>query len=272
MKLQPGPGFRSASLSRLVTRYLSSGMVRCCAAFLLCAVMPYAGRAQTLTTLVNFKKTNGANPVFARLLQGPDGNFYGTTSTGGAHNHGTVFKVSPAGTLITLYNFCAKSSCTDGSAPYAGLVQGTDGNFYGTTEAGGTSNAGTVFKITPGGTLTTLHKFTFHDGANPYAALLQATDGNFYGTTESGGAHLLGTVFKITLQGVFTRLHSFNLTDGSSPEADLIQAADGNFYSTTYNGGPEGYGTVFKMTSGGTVTTLHIFTEVDGSAVVTGLV
>ena len=97
-----------------------------------------------------------------------------------------------------LYSFCAQSKCTDGSAPYAGLVLGRDGNFYGTTESGGANGEGTVFKITPRGALTTVHSFNIYDGANPYAALVQATDGNFYGTTESGGAHILGTVFKIT--------------------------------------------------------------------------
>src|SRR5207253_9324081 len=117
---------------------------------------------------------------------------------GGAHGQGTGFKIPPTGTLKTLYSFCAKSACADGSAPFAGLVQGADGNFYSTTESGGASGDGTVFKITPRGTLTTVHSFNFHDGANPYAALMQATDGNFYGTTESGGAHILGTVFKIT--------------------------------------------------------------------------
>jgi uncharacterized repeat protein (TIGR03803 family) len=272
MKRQPGLCSSSASLSQFVTCSLSSASLRCCAALLLCGVITQGTHAQTLTTLTNFAGSNGSDPLFAALLQGTDGNLYGTTSGGGAHGHGTVFKVTTGGTLKTLYSFCAKSGCADGSAPYAGLIQAKDGNFYGTTEAGGTNNAGTVFKITAAGTLTTLHKFNYNDGANPYAALLQGKDGNFYGTTESGGAHILGTVFKMTSTGTLTTLHSFNLTDGSSPEAALIQAADGNFYSTTYNGGTEGYGTVFKITSGGTLTTLHIFNDTDGRAVTPGLV
>ena len=264
--------------NRTATRYLSSlilrhNAIRCTAALLFCLAIPRPGQAQTLTTLANFNGSNGANPLFATLIQGTDGNFYGTTSAGGTHGQGTVFKASPAGALKTLYSFCSKSNCADGSAPYAGLVLGTDGNFYGTTESGGASGDGSVFKITPRGVLTTLHSFNFHDGANPYAALIQAKDGNFYGTTESGGAHILGTVFKITPRGVLTMLHSFNSTDGSSPEAALTQALDGNFYGTTYNGGGEGYGTVFKITSSGTLATLHIFDDgTEGRAITTGLV
>src|SRR5450432_24622 len=202
MKLQP----KLRSRTTAVTRYLSPVTVRCCAALLLCIVIPRATRAQTLATLANFTGSNGANPLFAPLAQGTDGNLYGTTQAGGARQQGTVFKITPTGTLTTLYSFCAQSQCSDGSAPFAGLVLGRDGNFYGTTESGGTNGEGTVFKITQRGALTTLHSFNIHDGSNPYAALVQATDGNFYGTTESGGAHLLGTVFKMTPQGALTTL------------------------------------------------------------------
>jgi uncharacterized repeat protein (TIGR03803 family) len=258
--------------SRRLRRCLAPAAVRCCAALLICALIPFAARAQTVTTLANLKGTNGANPLFGTLLQGPDGNLYGTTSAGGAHAQGTVFKMTPTGTLVTLYNFCSKGNCADGSVPYTGLILATDGNFYGTTQSGGASRNGTVFKITPKGALTTLHSFNSRDGAMPYAALLQASDGNFYGTTESGGANLLGTIFKMTPAGKLTTLHSFNSTDGSSPEAPLTQASDGNFYGTTYNGGTEGYGTVFKMTPAGKLTTLHIFGDPDGRAITAGLV
>jgi len=247
--------------------------VRCCVGLLLCLAIPRLGQAQTLTTLANFTGSNGSSPLFAPLVQGLDGNLYGTASAGGAHSHGTVFKITLSGTLTTLYSFCVKSNCTDGSAPYAGLMLGADGNFYGTTEAGGAHGAGTVFKITQRGTLTTLHSFNISDGYNPYATLVQGTDGNFYGTTESGGAHILGTVFKLTPQGTLSTLHSFNDTDGASPEAPLIQATDGTFYSTTYNGGSQGYGTVYKITSGGTLATLHNFgDETEGAAITSGLV
>jgi uncharacterized repeat protein (TIGR03803 family) len=266
------PAEGSTQLSRPFRPSLPPAASRRCAIFLLCALIPVAGRAQTVTTLANLKGSNGANPLFGTLLQGPDGNLYGTTSAGGAHAQGTVFKMTPTGTLVTVYNFCSKSNCADGSAPYAGLSLATDGNFYGTTQSGGAGRNGTVFKITPKGALTTLHSFNSRDGAMPYAALLQATDGNFYGTTESGGASLLGTIFKMTPAGTLTTLHSFSSTDGSSPEAPLTQARDGNFYGTTYNGGTEGYGTVFKMTPAGKLTTLHIFGDADGRAITAGLV
>ena len=149
MKLQAGLCCCSAAMSRYVAPCWSRVTVRGCAAFLLCTMMPYAGRAQTLTTLVNFNGTNGASPLFAPLVQGTDGNLYGTAQAGGAHRKGTVFKITPTGTLTTLYSFCAQSRCADGAVPYSGLVLGTDGNFYGTTESGGAHGDGSIFKITP---------------------------------------------------------------------------------------------------------------------------
>jgi len=159
-----------------------------------------------------------------------------------------------AQTLTTLHSFDG----TDGSTVHAGLVQGTDGNLYGTTQGGGANGAGTVFKLSPIGTLTTLHNFDFTDGFGAYAGLLQATDGNFYGTMSFRGANGGGTVFKITPTGTLTTLYSFcsqsGCTDGQHPFAALVQATDGNFYGTTLNGGEadcfEGCGTVFKIRVG----------------------
>src|SRR5437588_791162 len=195
---------------------------------LLCMATLQVGRAQTLTTLANFVGPNGANPLFAPLAQGTDGNLYGTTQAGGAHQQGTVFKVTPAGTLTTLHSFCGQS-CADGAAPFAGLVLGNDGNFYGTTEAGGTNNEGTVFKMTPQGTLTTLHNFDDSEGRGIVAGLVQASDGNFYGAAGQGGANDYGSVFMITPAGALTVLHSFDATDGATPTA-LVLGTDGNFY------------------------------------------
>src|SRR5258708_3073127 len=121
-----------------------SRFLTCC--FLLGVAIPRAGWAQTFTSLVNFNGNNGANPLYAALVQGTDGNLYGTADAGGAHGQGTVFKITPAGALTTLHSFCAQSNCTDGSTPYAGLVLGTDGNFYGTTAYGGAHGDGAVFK------------------------------------------------------------------------------------------------------------------------------
>ncbi len=212
----------------------------------------------TLTTLYNFCYemivcTDGVFP-YAGLVQGTDGNLYGTTwaggTSGGAGADGTIFKITPWGRRTTLYNFCIQPSCFDGWHPWAGLVQATDGNFYGTTLDGGTSNYGTVFEITPAGALTTLHSFNSTDGLYPYSGLVQASDGNFYGTTYQGGAYNYGTVFEITPAGALTTLHSFDSTDGAYLYAGLMQATNGIIYGTTAGGGANGYGTVFSLSMG----------------------
>ena len=166
-----------------------------CTAIALSAAMGIGSPAQTFTTLVSFDGSNGSSPSFVSLIQGTDGNLYGTTAYGGARGGGTVFGMTPSGTLTMLYSFCARTDCSDGRVPLAGVVLGTDGNFYGTTQAGGASHYGTVFKITPGGALITLHSFDRTDGAYPNAPLIQATNGSFYGTTEADGANGYGTVF-----------------------------------------------------------------------------
>jgi uncharacterized repeat protein (TIGR03803 family) len=242
---------------------------------LLCAATAIALPAQTFITLRSFDKTDGANP-YAGLVQATDGNLYGTTYAGGANYAGTVFKITPSGTLTTLYSFCSRINCTDGYQPTAALVQADNGNFYGTTYYGGANRRGTVFKITLGGTLTTLHSFDGTDGANPYAGLVQATDGNFYGTTYEGGANAFGIVFKITPSGTLTTLYSFcsqsDCTDGLNPYAGLVQAANGNLYGTTASGGASHDKTVFEITPSGTLTTLHSFDGTDGAGPVAGLV
>jgi len=190
--------------------------------------------------------SDGATP-YASLIQGVDGNFYGTTTGGGAAGHGTVFKLTPSGVEAVLYSFAGGS---DGATPYASLIQGVDGNFYGTTLNGGTNSHGTVFKVTPGGTETVLHSFSGGtDGAAPYAELTQGSDGNFYGTTCNGGTdgYNLGTIFRVTPQGTETVLYSFfeNGNDGACPVGGLVQGGDGNFYGTTQGIG-NNFSTVFK--------------------------
>jgi uncharacterized repeat protein (TIGR03803 family) len=237
---------------------------RAYAVFILCATTAIALPAQTFTTLHSFDFTDGFEPL-AALVQGTNGNLYGTTLGGGASsacpgNCGTVFEITPNGTLTTLYSFCAQSGCTGGEKPNAALIQATNGSFYGTAREGGANNDGTVFRIAPSGTLTTLHSFDNTDGDFPVAGLIQATNGNFYGTTEAGGAYGLGTVFKITPSGALTTLHSFDGADGEAPVAGVVEGTDGNFYGTTSDGGASGYaGTAFKITPSGTLTTLYSF-------------
>src|SRR6476661_2409528 len=204
--------------------------------------------AQPLTTLHSFNGGDGRSPE-ATLVQGSDGNFYGTTPLGGAHAKGTVFKIDSTGSLTTLHSFSGFPA--DGAVPVAGLVQGTDGNFYGTTTSGGAHHKGTVFKIDAAGTFTTLHSFSGSptDGANPVAALVQGSDGNFYGTTPSGGEHFQGVVLRISQGPALTVLHSFSghPAEGAVPFAALVQGSDGNFYGTTALGGAHGAGTVFNL-------------------------
>jgi len=232
------------------------------ALLLLCTVTAIAAPAQIFTELLNFNGTNGAYP-WAKLIQGTDGNLYGTTLNGGnlgcnpPKGCGTIFNITPAGKLTTVYSF----NGADGASPHSALVLAIDGNFYGTTSQGGASDGGTAFKITSGGVLTTLHSFSGADGLSPMAELAQSSNGDFYGTTYSGGANGAGTVFKITPGGTFTTLHSFRLADGANPVAALVQATDGNLYGTTSAGGRTlcACGTVFKITLSGTLTVLHYF-------------
>jgi len=227
--------------------------------------------AQSYKVLFNFNGINGQSPL--SLIQGFDGNMYGTTQSGGVYGHGTVFKITARGKLTTLYSFCPQSECTDGDFPYA-LIQAADGSFYGTTVYGGdfSCNAqlgcGTVFKMTAGGTLTTLHSLHSNEGKYPLAGVIQARDGNFYGTTNLGGSKGYGTVFKITSDGTLTTVYNFcpqlGCPDGMLPAAGLIQATDGNFYGSTTDGGNGG--TLFKITPAGKFTILHTFDGYDGNS------
>jgi uncharacterized repeat protein (TIGR03803 family) len=280
-----------------------------CASYGGCGTVFKITRSGTLTTLYSFCSqgsfpacTDGGGPS-AGLVQATNGDFYGTTQQGGYANCppypgcGTVFKITPSGTLTTLYSFCSQSGCLDGAVPYAGLIQAANGDFYGTTQQGGYANCpsyygcGTIFKITPSGVLTTLYSFCPQsgctDGYRPWAGLVQATNGDFYGTTLDGGANCAsyggcGTVFKITPSGTLTTLYSLCsqggfpvCTDGGNPFAGLVQATNGDLYGTT-SGAGDGYGTVFKITPGGTLTTLYSFCSqtncTDGAYPVAGLI
>jgi uncharacterized repeat protein (TIGR03803 family) len=238
----------------------------------------------TLTPLYSFCSlsgcADGSEPQGTLIESG--GNFYGTTSSGGANGaYGTIFEMTASGTVTTLYSFCSLPHCLDGVDPGAGVVEGMDGNFYGTTETGGNCRApgcGTVFKVTPTGTLTTLYHFcpnpntVCRDGETPLGGLVQAPNGLFYGTTQAGGSHAVGTVFKITPTGRLTTLYSFcaqpACADGSYPNGGLVLGSDGNLYGTTAFGGtcaePAGCGTIFMITPGGALTTLHAFCSQSG--------
>jgi uncharacterized repeat protein (TIGR03803 family) len=228
---------------------------------------------------LSFDGADGSEP-YAGLVEATNGDLYGTTFVGGANNLGTVFKITPSGKLTTLYTFCSQPNCADGGTPAGGLVQDTNGTLYGTTVGGGAYFGGTVFKVTPSGTLTTLYSFcpqpqaNCPDGSQPQAGLVEATNGDLYGTTLRGGS--FGTLFKITPRGVLTTLYSFCCTNGEYPIGSLVEAANGDLYGTTPVGGAHGVGTVFKITLSGTLTTLYSFCSqagcADGSEPYAGLV
>ena len=224
----------------------------------------------TLTTLGSFNGTNGANPQ-CQLVMDADGNFYGTAPEAGPNFLGTIFRVSTDGVLSTLVAF----NQTNGASPQCdGLALGNDGNFYGTTADGGTSDLGTVFKVTPGGDLTTLASFNLANGSQPQGGLVLGADGNFYGGAAFGGPFPgnFGNVYKVTTNGELTPLFNFHATDGQEPTARLIQANDGSLYGTTVTGGStnglfgsSGFGTVFRITTNGVFTSLVQFQNTNGS-------
>jgi len=217
-----------------------------------------------------FDGTHGANPL-GGLIQAKNGKFYGTTFYGGAYGEGngggTIFEVTRKGVLRVLYNFCTKPNCLDGANPRASLVQGTDGQFYGITNAGGTDNYGTVFKISSAGKLKTLHSFTGPDGT-PLAALVQGTGRTFYGTTPVGGQYGQGSIFEITSAGKFAIVYSFcaggwPCLDGGEPSG-LSSAVDGWFSGGTYDGGELygkilGNGTLFEWSPTNGLQTSYVF-------------
>jgi uncharacterized repeat protein (TIGR03803 family) len=235
----------------------------------------------SLITLAAFDYTNsGANPN-STLVQGPDAKLYGTTSTA-LNGAGTIFTCTTNGTLGAIYTFAPDSNnaYVHGGAPN-GLTSGADGLFYGTTYYGTdtntyNNNAGTAFKVTTTGALTTLcyfdDPFSTGGGAGPAGTLLLALDGNFYGTTTMGGSVPAnsGTVFRLTPGGVLTDIGVFAGTNGGSPQAGLIQTADGIMYGTTVAGGSSGVGTVFQVTTNGVITLVAQFMEASQTNGTTG--
>jgi len=280
-----GSSFATTELSTGIQPVLPLLMRLLCAAALVLSTFG-ASAGVVLTTLHSFQGNPDGTTPQAGLVQGSDGYFYGTTSGGGTSNYGTVYKMSATGAYTSLYSF---TNGNDGANPVAGLVQGRDGSFYGSSSQGGNtslnngSGYGTIFKITTNGTLLRLHSFTGTDGSYPSGALVQGKDGNFYGTTSQGGNTNLnnglgyGTVFRISTNGGVIHLYSFTGNgDGGNPAAALVQGSDGNFYGTTEygaetpivlpspgflvgGGGNGGWGTVFRITSLGALTTLFAF-------------
>jgi len=266
--------------------------------------------AGALTTLYSFCVQKGCpDGAFpGPLMQASDGNFYGTAATGGIANNtncpepfgcGTVFKITPTGAFSTLHQFCAEQLCLDGAQPGTfsdpstgvGLIQAADGNLYGTTMNGGSTNTGLIFKVSLDGTLSTFYSFPVCaqscEGGESPTSVIQGSDGNFYGVAQVGANEAEGSIFRITPTGTFTVLYNFscaqeNCPDGAEPNG-LTQATDGNFYGTTFIGGilncpglgpnssPSPCGTIFRITPGGTFTSIYQFPSVQVGWSPTGL-
>lgn len=255
-----------------------------CVAAIFCVATAIASQAQNFTTLVNFNGFNGGDPANTNLIQGTDGNLYGATQGDGvAHTKGTIFRITPAGKLTTLYRFCSQPKCSDGWLP-TGVVQGNNGSLYGVAEFGGVTpycttglGCGTLFKLSPQGKYSPLYSFCSEtncsDGDSPGLTLVQANNGNFYGTTFCGGLGPRGancngggsgTLFEITPGGKLTTLYSFcsetNCADGGEPSAGLVIGPNGSLYGTTFVGGSSSLGTLFEFSAAGKLTVLHNFT------------
>ncbi len=253
------------NISDVRPKFGSTKLVAATLLCLLCGLASTVSSAQVFKTLAVFNKANGAANPLGSLVEGADGNFYGTTELGGIA--GTVFTITPTGQLTVL------ATLGENEYPYGGLVLANDGNFYGTTYAGGTGNCGggcgTVFMVTSEGSLTILNSFDSADGVEPAGTMVQGADANFYGMAFFGGAYCVpqggcGTIFTLS-GGTLSAFHSFDFQDGYLPEA-LVQGTDGNFYGVTNGGGTGSYctasngcGTIFQITPSGTLTTIYSF-------------
>jgi len=218
------------------------------------------------TILYSFGNGSDGKYLSAGVVLDPAGNIFGTTTEGGIRaifcdkGCGTVFEIEPNGHERVLHAFTGGA---DGGLPTGRLVRDSEGNLYGTTELGGTSSNGTIYKIDASGTLTVLHSFTGQpDGQNPQGGVIRDSEGNLYGTTASGGTDNFGAVFKLDSTGQETVLYSFlgsSKSDGEDPVAPLFRTANGDLYGTTFLGGVEGLGTAYKVDADGNETNLHTF-------------
>lgn len=215
---------------------------------------------------LNFNALIEGRSPQAGFSLGTDGNFYGTTVNAGVNGVGTIYRMTPTGSVTVLHNFittfpgCNRNDAFGNGSP---PIQGRDGNWHGTTSAGGNCinppTVGTVYKLTSTNSFSLIHRFNNTDGAVPLAPLILGKDGNFYGTTRQGGSLGWGVVFRVTPTGSLKVLHNFGSTNAESLLiSPLVQGTDGNFYGTTHS--VNGFaGSIFKVTASGIFTNLHTF-------------
>ena len=218
-------------------------------------VYKYVLTSGTVSTIYSFNTDQLQSYIIqAPVVEGNDGNLYGTSTSGGVNGCGTIFELSISGALIQLYSFPCGAG---GSIPVAPLIQASDGNLYGTTEGGGIMTSkcpqgcGTIFKLSEGA-VTILYEFSSspHDGQYPIASLVEGTDGNLYGTTDEGGTVGFGTIYQVSTSGQYKQLYSFSSKFGRYPSGGLLQHTNGKFYGTAFQGGTYGEGTLFTLNMG----------------------
>lgn len=224
------------------------------------------------SVLYSFTGGNDGGSPNGGVIRDASGNFYGTAPSGGASNHGVIFRLTRRGREIVLHSFVGQP---DGADPNRGLVADADGNLYGTTSGGGADDDGTVFRVTPRGRETVLDSFGGSvDGISPEAGLFIDARGNLFGTTTFGGVSNFGTVFELPVRNnIDTVLYAFTGSgDGANPVGGVVRDAAGNLYGTTGLGGRDGAGTVFKLTPRGKESVLYSFRIGDGYLPETALI
>jgi uncharacterized repeat protein (TIGR03803 family) len=246
-------------------------------------IMSQSAEAQTFAVLHSFELADGPQPAQSGLIQGLNGQLYGTTAEGGLNSQGSIFKMTSGGTLTTVYSFCAPGTlgnCVDASYPGA-LVLGANGSIYGTTGQGGAYNVGTIFIMSPSGEVIAPSNFCALGtdptgiqvnacGANPVGALVQARNGIFWGVAQYGGTLGQGAKFEMGPRGGFGSVSSFacielNCNGAVEVAAGLIQGTDGNFYGTSEEGGTGAFGSgqfggsVYQITPQGNINTIYSF-------------
>jgi uncharacterized repeat protein (TIGR03803 family) len=223
-----------------------------------------------IAVLVVFDGSFGYYPS-AGLVEGKDGNLYGSPSVGGPDGAFTsFFRITPAGDFT---NICSLYGGTNGYDPEYAMIRGSDGNFYGTTRYGGAGystvndafNGGTVFRLTPAGTFTLLNSFVGTNGFQPLGRLMQASNGNIYGTTANGGQFGLGTVFCVSTTGDFRTIYSFGGTTTAGPVTGLVEGRDGRLYGMTAGDiNSYGHGTIYKISTNGDFAVVASFNGANG--------
>lgn len=219
-----------------------------------------------VTTLVHFPNVSPSGTFGSGLVLGPNGAFYGTTPEGGSHDFGTLFRIDANGTSTTLIEFTGVSGSHPGRSPQTPPVFDGAGNLYGTTQSGGASNLGTLYKVTPEGAHTVLANFTGSSGDAPGSSphqLMFHSNGKLYGVTLGSGTGSSGTIFTSSLSGEIITIINFTGNDGDFPgqgPLSLNEAPEGTIYGLTSSGGAADKGTIFKLTTANQFQSLVAFT------------